>query len=90
VRCREVAVRDVDRDALLAFGAQAVGQQGEVDVVGATPLADGLDVLELVLEDRPISVDVPSSTLPTVAKRSGASLVRGSRSTNVLTVRCPR
>ena len=28
---REVPVRDVDRDALLALGAQAVGQQGEVE-----------------------------------------------------------
>ena len=30
-RRREVAVGDVDRDALLALGAQAVGQQREVD-----------------------------------------------------------
>ena len=51
-RRREVAVGDVDRDALLALGAQAVGQQGEVDVVVAAPPADRLDVLELVLEDR--------------------------------------
>ena len=51
-RRREVAVGDVDRDALLALGAQAVGEQGEVDVVGAAPAADRLDVLELVLEDR--------------------------------------
>src|SRR5687767_9910179 len=29
-RCGEVAVGDVDRDALLALGAQAVGEQGEV------------------------------------------------------------
>ena len=28
---REIAVRDVDRDALLAFGAQAVGEEREVD-----------------------------------------------------------
>ena len=31
-RRREVAVGDVDRDALLALGAQAVGEQREVDV----------------------------------------------------------
>jgi hypothetical protein len=31
----EVAVRDVDRDALLALGAQAVGEQREVRVVVA-------------------------------------------------------
>ncbi len=52
VRRREVAVGHVDRDALLALGAQAVGQQGEVDVLVATPPADRLDVGELVLEDR--------------------------------------
>jgi hypothetical protein len=32
VRCRRVAVRDVDRDALLALGAQAVGDEGQVDL----------------------------------------------------------
>jgi hypothetical protein len=48
----EVAVGDVDRDALLALGAQSVGQQGEVDVAVATPARGLLDVLELVLEDR--------------------------------------
>jgi hypothetical protein len=35
VRGGEVAVGDVDRDALLALGAQAVGQQGQVDVAEA-------------------------------------------------------
>jgi hypothetical protein len=34
-RRREVAVRDVDRDALLALGPQAVGEQRQVDVVVA-------------------------------------------------------
>ena len=56
----EVAVGDVDRDALLALGPQAVGEQGEVDVVVAAPLADGLDVLELVLEDRLRVVQQPA------------------------------
>ena len=60
VRRREVAVGDVDRDALLALGPQAVGEQGEVDVVVAAPLADGLDVLELVLEDRLRVVQQPA------------------------------
>jgi hypothetical protein len=37
-RRREVAVGDVDGDALLALGAQAVGQQREVDLaVAALP-----------------------------------------------------
>ena len=35
----ERAVGDVDRDALLALGAQAVGEQREVDVAVAAPLA---------------------------------------------------
>ena len=47
----EVAVGDVDRDALLALGAQAVGEQREVHVVVAAPAARLLDALELVLED---------------------------------------
>jgi hypothetical protein len=43
-RRREVAVGDVDGDALFALGAQAVGEQGEVDVA-AMPLADALATL---------------------------------------------
>ena len=44
----EVAVGDVDRDPLLALGAQAVGQQREVEEVVAHPLAGLLDVGQLV------------------------------------------
>ena len=51
-RGREVAVGDVDRDALLALGAQAVGQQREVGVVVAAVAADLLDRRELVAEQR--------------------------------------
>ena len=51
-RGREVAVGDVDRDALLALGAQAVGQQGEVGVVVAAVAADLLDRRQLVAEQR--------------------------------------
>jgi hypothetical protein len=50
-RRREVAVGDVDRDALLALGAQPVGEQGEVGVGVAAALASALDRLQLVLED---------------------------------------
>ena len=50
-RRREVAVRDVDRDALLALGAEAVGEQREVRVVEAAVAARALDRFELVLED---------------------------------------
>ena len=51
LRGREVAVRDVDRDALLALGPQAVGEQREVRVVEPLLAAGALDRLELVLED---------------------------------------
>ena len=47
----EVAVGDVDGDALLALGPQPVGQQGEVGVLVAALAAEALDRLELVLED---------------------------------------
>ena len=52
LRCGEVAVGDVDGDALLALGPQAVGEQREVDVVGAHLRRRALDRLELILEDR--------------------------------------
>src|SRR3712207_3008422 len=47
----EVPVGDVDRDALLALGAQAVREQREVDRVEAAPGADVRDVRQLVGED---------------------------------------
>ena len=47
----ERPVGDVDRDALLALGAQAVGEEREVDVAVAAALARLLDVLHLVDED---------------------------------------
>ena len=50
LRGREVAVCDVDRDPLLSLGAQAVGEQRQVQEVVAHPLAGLLDVLELVGE----------------------------------------
>ena len=50
-RSREVAVGDVDRDALLALGAQAVGEQREVGVVEAAIAAGALHRFELILED---------------------------------------
>jgi hypothetical protein len=51
---REVPVGDVDRDALLALGRQAVEQQRVVDlaVARAGPLGVGLERGELVLEDQ--------------------------------------
>ena len=47
----EGAIGDVDRDALLALGAQAVGEEREVDVAVTAAARDVLDVLELVDED---------------------------------------
>jgi hypothetical protein len=52
LRGGEVAVGDIDGDALLALGAQAVGEQREVGVVVPLRMARRLDRLELVLEDR--------------------------------------
>ncbi len=47
----EVAVGDVDRDALLALGSQAVGQQREIEgSVASAALARLCHLLELVLE----------------------------------------
>ena len=47
----EVAVGDVDRDALLAFGAQAVGHQRQVGVVVTAFLGGALDRGQLVFHD---------------------------------------
>jgi hypothetical protein len=51
LRRGEVAVRDVDRDALLPLGAEPVGEQCEVGVLVAALAARALDGFELVLED---------------------------------------
>ena len=47
----EVAIGHIDGDALLALGTEAVGQQGQVDLVIATRRAGTLDGLQLVFED---------------------------------------
>ena len=54
-RGREEAVGDVDGDALLALGLQAVDQQREIDVLAgrAVRLRIALERGELVLEDLP-------------------------------------
>ena len=59
-RRHERAVRDVDRDALLALGAEAVGEQREVDVAVAAALRRLLDVLHLVDEDLLRVVEQPA------------------------------
>jgi len=50
-RRSEVAVGDIDGDALLALGLQAVSQEREVETGGAAPLRGALDGGELVLLD---------------------------------------
>ena len=47
----EVAVGHVDRDALLALGAQPVGQEGQVEPVVAPPPAGLLECHQLVVGD---------------------------------------
>jgi hypothetical protein len=59
-RCGEVSVGDIDRDALLAFGPQAVGQQRQVGVLLAALAAGPLDRGQLVLEDRLGVVEQPA------------------------------
>src|SRR5690606_9635535 len=59
LRRREVAVGDVDGDALLALGAQPVGQQRQVRLLEAHALAGVGHRLELVLEDRLRVVEQP-------------------------------
>ena len=59
-RRHEGAVGDVDRDPLLALGAQPVGEQREVDVAVAAALRRLLDVLELVGEDLLRVVEQPA------------------------------
>jgi hypothetical protein len=58
----EEAVGDVDGDALLALGGQAVDQQGEVDraALGADPLGVGFEGRHLVLEDHLAVVEQPA------------------------------
>ena len=51
LRGGEVAVGDVDRDALLPLGPEPVGEQRQVDVLVAPGERGLLDGLELVLED---------------------------------------
>ena len=56
----ERAVGDVDRDPLLPLGAQAVGQERQVDVAVAAAQRGLLDLLELVGEDLLRVVEQPA------------------------------
>ena len=48
----EITIRDVDRDLLLALGAETIGHVREVRAILPAPPADSLDLLELIVEDR--------------------------------------
>jgi hypothetical protein len=48
----EIAVGDVNRDALLAFGAQAVGEVGEIDLAAAGDVGGAFQRLDLVFHQR--------------------------------------
>ena len=80
LRRREVAVRHVDRDALLTLGPKAVGEQRQVGVLSAlvaltcfstaSSWSSKIDLLSY--SSRPISVLLPSSTEPAVASLSSS------------------
>jgi hypothetical protein len=55
-------VRDVDRDALLALGREAVEQEREVEVAAERAVAPGvgLERRQLVVEDEPALVEQPA------------------------------
>ncbi len=68
----EVAVGDVDRDPLLALGAQAVGQQGQVEPIAAAASGGVLEGDQLVLEDALGIVEEPADQRAlAVVDRSG-------------------
>jgi hypothetical protein len=78
----EVAVGDVDGDALFALGLQAVGEQREVDAPmprfsRCARWRDRVSARMVLVSNsrRPISVLLPSSTLPQVRKRSRPSVL---------------
>jgi hypothetical protein len=58
-RRREVSVGDVDRDPLLTLGAQAVGEQREIDQAGGAVLRRLLHRMQLIFVDRPRVVEQP-------------------------------
>ena len=96
-RRREVAVGDVDGDPLLALGLQAVDQQREGRARRWCRRARvALGAWQLILEDqrvsyssRPISVVLPSSTLPQVRKRSRGVLFGGEPLASAAPRHCP-
>jgi hypothetical protein len=79
-RRREVTVCDVDRDALFALGQESVGDERKS--IGICPARRDPASSAVTWSDsrpllsqsrRPISVLLPSSTLPAVVKRKGVA-----------------
>ena len=58
-RCREVPIGNVDRDPLLAFRPQAVGDEGEVEAFLPTALRRRRDRVDLVVEQALRVVEEP-------------------------------
>ena len=81
--CREVPVRDVDRDVLLPFGPQTVGEQSEIQVRLTAALAGEIDGLELVLEDGlgviEQAADERALSVVDAARRAQAQQVHGGK-----------
>ena len=57
----EVAVGDVDGDALLALGAKAIGKICEIDLAAAGDVGGALERLELILHQRFGVVEQPAN-----------------------------
>ena len=92
VRRGRVAVGDVDRDALLALGAQPVGDEGQVHVVdAAAPRRQG-DGLELVVEELAgVEEEAPDQRRLAVVDRSdGGESQEVSRRRGTVGRRCGR
>ena len=59
LRGREIAIGDIDRDALFALGLEPVHQQREVDIVAVVPKRreSALERFELIVENQPRLVE---------------------------------
>jgi len=77
-RC-EIAVGDIDRDALIALGAQAIGEKGKVKLTTA-PLTCQLDRGQLIVEDTP-GVDQQAADERALAVINGADRRKAQEST---------
>ena len=51
-RRREIAIGHIDRDALFAFGAEAVGEVGEINLTATGDIGGALECFDLILHQR--------------------------------------